>query len=470
MVVSLLTSRAWLAGFALMLAGLGCQTVVLTFEPVSIVQPVLASGVAVVLVLSRLVLRERLGGAETWGVAAIAVLRGPAGPVRRRDQRGGRPSRQPGLDGGGHDPVGGRGRAGRGPARCAAGAASTASRPAGSATASAPACSTASRPWPSRPCPGILVSHHTPASIVTGLISSPYLYVLAGCLAAAMLLFQAALQACRASIVVPVSSVAEQRVLHGRRDLAVPRAPAGQPGPARPAPGRDRAGRAGARHAVPAGAGTRLPARPARRRRRTQLSGRREETVMALDQALLDILVCPIDKRGLLYFADDAVLYNPRLRRLYRIENGIPLMLARQAVPVPEEEHSRLMKCARRGEVTTITAGQDDVLAGGELARQPVHGQPGLVDQHDGAGQPGRRPLARRVRVVDDEPYPGRAQYPGQRPAAADDAVEPPRARVIGRQFDRRPPWSRRSRSPGATAAWTTDRSTASPWFQDGVR
>jgi uncharacterized protein len=107
---------------------------------------------------------------------------------------------------------------------------------------------------------------------------------------------------------------------------------------------------------------------------------------MALEHALLDILVCPIDKRGLLYFADDAVLYNPRLRRLYRIENGIPLMVPRQAVPVPDEEHNRLMKCARRGEVTTITAGQDDVLTGTDLARQPVHGQPGLIHQHDRAG------------------------------------------------------------------------------------
>ena len=85
---------------------------------------------------------------------------------------------------------------------------------------------------------------------------------------------------------------------------------------------------------------------------------------MALEDALLAILVCPIDKRGLLYFADDAVLYNPRLRRLYRIENGIPLMLPRQAVPVPDEEHNRLLKCARRGEVTMITAGHADVLAG----------------------------------------------------------------------------------------------------------
>jgi len=85
---------------------------------------------------------------------------------------------------------------------------------------------------------------------------------------------------------------------------------------------------------------------------------------MTLEDALLDILVCPIDKQGLLYFADDAVLYNPRLRRLYRIQGGVPLMLASQAVPVPEEEHNRLMKCARRGEVSAITAGQADILTG----------------------------------------------------------------------------------------------------------
>ena len=84
---------------------------------------------------------------------------------------------------------------------------------------------------------------------------------------------------------------------------------------------------------------------------------------MALEHALLDILVCPIDKHGLLYFADDAILYNPRLRRLYRIENDIPLMLPRQAVPVPDEEHNRLMKCARRGGVTMITADQAGVPA-----------------------------------------------------------------------------------------------------------
>ena len=64
-IASLLADPAWLAGFALMLLGLACQIVVLTFEPVSVVQPVLASGVTLVLVLSRLMLRERLRPAET---------------------------------------------------------------------------------------------------------------------------------------------------------------------------------------------------------------------------------------------------------------------------------------------------------------------------------------------------------------------------------------------------------------------
>jgi uncharacterized protein YbaR (Trm112 family) len=86
--------------------------------------------------------------------------------------------------------------------------------------------------------------------------------------------------------------------------------------------------------------------------------------MMALEDALLDILVCPIDKHGLLYFADEGVLYNPRLRSLYRIEDGIPVMLASQAVRVDQREHERLMMCARRGEVTAITAGEADILAG----------------------------------------------------------------------------------------------------------
>ena len=45
---------------------------------------------------------------------------------------------------------------------------------------------------------------------------------------------------------------------------------------------------------------------------------------MPLDSQLLALLVCPEDKGPLLYFADEETLYNPRLRRRYRIVDGIP--------------------------------------------------------------------------------------------------------------------------------------------------
>jgi uncharacterized protein YbaR (Trm112 family) len=70
---------------------------------------------------------------------------------------------------------------------------------------------------------------------------------------------------------------------------------------------------------------------------------------MAFDETLLEILVCPIDKRGLLYFADEALLYNPRLRRSYRIENDIPVLLAQRGAPVADDEHARLLERARCG-------------------------------------------------------------------------------------------------------------------------
>ena len=63
---------------------------------------------------------------------------------------------------------------------------------------------------------------------------------------------------------------------------------------------------------------------------------------MALDQQLLAILACPEDKGPLLYFQDDQVLYNPRLRRTYRIEDDIPVMLIDEAAAIDEAEHERL--------------------------------------------------------------------------------------------------------------------------------
>ena len=71
---------------------------------------------------------------------------------------------------------------------------------------------------------------------------------------------------------------------------------------------------------------------------------------MPIEQPLLDILACPIDKQGLLMFEDEAILYNPRLRRTYRLSDGYPVMLANRAEPASEEEHRRLIKRASHGE------------------------------------------------------------------------------------------------------------------------
>ena len=59
-----------------------------------------------------------------------------------------------------------------------------------------------------------------------------------------------------------------------------------------------------------------------------------------LDQKLLSILVCPDDRGPLLYV--DNVLYNPRLRRVYRIDDGIPVLLVDEARDASDEEHARL--------------------------------------------------------------------------------------------------------------------------------
>jgi uncharacterized protein YbaR (Trm112 family) len=62
-----------------------------------------------------------------------------------------------------------------------------------------------------------------------------------------------------------------------------------------------------------------------------------------LDQKLLSILVCPED-RGPLLLVDDEFLYNPRLRRAYRIQDGVPVLLIDEAVSVTDEaEHERML-------------------------------------------------------------------------------------------------------------------------------
>jgi hypothetical protein len=212
MIVSLLSNPAWLAGFALMLTGLACQAIVLTIEPISVVQPILASGVVLTLVLSRLVLRERLGGAEPACIAVMAVSlvllalsQDPAGgktaqhtstlPMTAviagsiiaglltaarpwRPQRG----RHRAAPAGNTVPAGIRAGIGTG-LLYGVGALAT------------------------KGLSGVLARDHTAVSLGLGIAASPYLYLLAGCSAVALLLYQAALQACRASILIPVTNV-----------------------------------------------------------------------------------------------------------------------------------------------------------------------------------------------------------------------------------------------------------------------
>jgi drug/metabolite transporter (DMT)-like permease len=73
---TVLADPAWLVGFVLMACGLGFQVVALTLAPVSVVQPVVGSGVVILVVLSAVVLRERLGRLELGCVAVVVVAIG----------------------------------------------------------------------------------------------------------------------------------------------------------------------------------------------------------------------------------------------------------------------------------------------------------------------------------------------------------------------------------------------------------
>lgn len=68
---------------------------------------------------------------------------------------------------------------------------------------------------------------------------------------------------------------------------------------------------------------------------------------MVLDERLRSILVCPQDRGPLLLTTDDEqreLLYNPRLRRAYRIDDGIPVLLVDEAVEVSDDAaHQRLL-------------------------------------------------------------------------------------------------------------------------------
>ncbi len=203
-VASLATSPRWLAGFTLMLFGLAFQVLALLFAPVTLVQPVIASGVAVVIVLSRLVLHERLGRLQYACVAVMALS-----VVLLALSAEGAPAQV------GHQ-VSGIRLAAIAIASCllALAAAVSALRASGHGRhGGAVAFGVATgllygvAALAIKGVSGTLLHSHGIGSTVLTLVSSPYPYVMAACSAAGLLLFQTALQRCRISIVAPVSNV-----------------------------------------------------------------------------------------------------------------------------------------------------------------------------------------------------------------------------------------------------------------------
>jgi uncharacterized protein len=69
---------------------------------------------------------------------------------------------------------------------------------------------------------------------------------------------------------------------------------------------------------------------------------------VALDPLLLDVLACPVDKGPLLWFADEGILYNPRLRKSYPVVDGVPVLLVEEGSEVGEAEHDRLTAKAEK--------------------------------------------------------------------------------------------------------------------------
>jgi uncharacterized protein YbaR (Trm112 family)/drug/metabolite transporter (DMT)-like permease len=391
LVRTLFTAPAWLGGFVLICGGLVLQVVVLSLEPLTIAQPLQASGLVATIVLSRLMLHERLGRAE---LACIGIMAAAVVLLTLSSGRG------------------------------ADGAAGTHAAGTAIAAAAAPAVlaglviygltARASRRRHRHPVTGVSyslgaglmygvtglalkalsatvltsggpVAHSRTALIVTA-IRSPYLYMALGGLAAGMCLFQTALQRGKASVVIPVSTIISTGYLVVVGSwLFHERLPAG------PVPLAMRLGGAVAALAVPviltvasdrasAPASALVPAtdpaagHAAADHRPAPAPGK--APAMSLDPLLLNLLACPIDKQALLYLAEDGVLYNPRLRRLYRLRDGIPVMLADQGETVGDSQHRDLLRRAAAGGVpATLQVPLRDLLAEAGTMADPVAGQ-----------------------------------------------------------------------------------------------
>lgn len=57
-----------------------------------------------------------------------------------------------------------------------------------------------------------------------------------------------------------------------------------------------------------------------------------------IDPFLLEILVCPLSKGGLIYDEDNNLLVSLDAKLAYEIKDGIPVMMIDQAIKLTDEE------------------------------------------------------------------------------------------------------------------------------------
>jgi uncharacterized protein YbaR (Trm112 family)/drug/metabolite transporter (DMT)-like permease len=381
---TLFTAPAWLLGFTLILGGLILQVLVLSLEPLTVAQPLQASGLVGTIVLSRLVLHERPGRAELACISALIVS------VALLSVSSGR------------GPASGSG-AGTG----AAGLAVTVAAIPGclAAVVIYGAAHRAGRRRHRYPATGLSYSlcaglmygvaglalkalsaelfsapHHARGgALLSAAILSPYLYLVLACLAAGMCLFQTALQRSPVSVVVPVSTILSTGYLVVIGSLLFH-----ERLPSSPVLLGMRLG--GGVCAVTVPVVLTIAAERGAARRRLVTGGTTADasshpierpSAMSLDPLLLNMLACPIDKQSLLYLADEGVLYNPRLRRLYHVRDGIPVMLADQGETVGDDRHRDLLAIAAAGGARpTLDVPLPDALRPHLLASPD---QPGLI-------------------------------------------------------------------------------------------
>lgn len=202
----LLSAPRWLVGFAMMLCGLGLQVLALMVAPVTLVQPLIAGGVVIVLVLSRLVLREHLDHVQyaCVGLMALSVVLLALSATGASTEVG-------------HQASGLLLAAVAIPSGTVALMAGASALRAGSRKHRMPVIGVSYgiatgllygvAALAIKALSGALLHSHGVASTVVALMSTPYLYVMGGCSALGLLIFQTALQRCRIAIVAPVSNV-----------------------------------------------------------------------------------------------------------------------------------------------------------------------------------------------------------------------------------------------------------------------